>query len=151
MPQVGVYGLGSRVGQPYTSTRTGLRLRDVVRDVVTEAAPDELPLMEGLGRSDDESAVRRLTRRNRPAEPLAFGLDEIAVLVTPVVWIALDEAVRQVMGSTADGDAPTGPSRTGRRRGGDPQRPKKPTHDQGGQRHDLPHDTTYHSGHVIPG
>ncbi|MGH3853140.1 MAG: hypothetical protein ACRDR6_06510 [Pseudonocardiaceae bacterium] len=80
-------------------------MSDVVRDVVADAAPEELPLVEGLSRFGDETAVRRLTRRSRPREPLGFGLDEIAVLVTPVVWIAVEEAVRRVVDSTVAGVA----------------------------------------------
>lgn len=36
------------------------KVRDMVRAVVTERAPHELPLVEGLFRFDDEEAVRVL-------------------------------------------------------------------------------------------
>ncbi|WP_432955949.1 hypothetical protein [Micromonospora haikouensis] len=69
-------------------------VRDAVRDVVSEVAPDELLLVNALRRLDDDSAVRRLSHIRQRREPLGFGLAEVAVLVTPVVWIALDEVVR---------------------------------------------------------
>lgn len=79
------------------------RLADVVRDVVAEVAPDELPLVEGLDRLDADRAVQRLARRSRPREPLGFGFGEIAELVTPVVWIAVDETVRRAVDGTTVG------------------------------------------------
>ncbi|MGV9245423.1 hypothetical protein [Streptomyces sp. NPDC003710] len=70
-------------------------MRDLVREIVADVAPEELPLVEGLRQSDDESVVRRLSGRNRSREPLGFGLDEVTALVFPVVWLALDEAARK--------------------------------------------------------
>ncbi|MEU6578661.1 hypothetical protein [Streptomyces sp. NPDC046805] len=75
-------------------------MRDVVRDVVGEVAPDELILVEGLFVVDDETALRRLSSRGQRREPLGFGLGEIAALVTPVVWMALDEAAHQIVSAT---------------------------------------------------
>ena len=89
----------------YPGTRTQITVGDVVRDVVAEAAPEELPLVEALSRFDDETVVRRLTRRSQRREPLGFGLGEIAVLVTPVVWIVVEEAVRKLVDSAVAGVA----------------------------------------------
>ncbi len=61
--------------------------------------------MEGLSRFDEETVVRRLTRQSRRREPLGFGLDEIAVLVTPVVWIVVEETVRRIVDSAVAGVA----------------------------------------------
>jgi hypothetical protein len=99
--------MGSVAGSAdkYPGARTQDRVGDVVRDVVADAAPEELPLVEGLSRFDDETVVRRLTRRSRPREPLGFGLDEVAVLVTPVVWIVVEEAARRVVDSAVTGAA----------------------------------------------
>jgi hypothetical protein len=99
--------MGSAAGSAdkYPGARTQDRVGDVVRDVVADAAPAELPLVEGLSRFDDETVVRRLTRRSRPREPLGFGLDEVAVLVTPVVWIVVEEAARRVVDSAVTGAA----------------------------------------------
>ncbi|MFI0712256.1 hypothetical protein ACH4SK_16695 [Streptomyces inhibens] len=74
-------------------------MRDIVRTVVAEAAPDELVLVEGLWQYDDENVVARLAGRRRSREPLGFGLQEVTALVTPVVWIVLDEAARKVVGA----------------------------------------------------
>ncbi|GHG58611.1 hypothetical protein [Streptomyces griseocarneus] len=76
-------------------------MRDVVRDVVAQVAPEELPLVEALARFDDASVVRRLARRGGRREPLGFGLGEIAAMVAPVVWLVVDEAARQLAGAVA--------------------------------------------------
>jgi hypothetical protein len=82
---------------------SGLSVADVVRDIVAEEAPEELPAADGLRRLGDDGAVRRLARRRRRREPLGFGLSEVVPLVTPVLWIALDEAVRRSADDVADG------------------------------------------------
>ncbi|GAA4661186.1 MULTISPECIES: hypothetical protein [Amycolatopsis] len=79
-----------------------LRVRDLVRDVVTEVAPEELPVVEGLLQFDDDTVVRRLRRGNRLREPLGFGLGEIATLVTPALWLVLDEAGRRFAGAAVE-------------------------------------------------
>lgn len=73
-----------------------LLVRDVVRSVVAEQAPEELPVVEALRAVDDDTVVRRLKRTGRRREPPGFGVDEITVMATPVIWIVLDETVRQV-------------------------------------------------------
>jgi hypothetical protein len=82
--------------------RSGSAVADVVRDIVAEEAPAELPVADGLRRLSDGRAVRRLARRRRRRETLGFGLGEVVPLVTPVLWIALDEAVRR----SADASVP---------------------------------------------
>jgi hypothetical protein len=79
-----------------------IRVRDLVRDVVTEVAPEELPLIAGLAGFDDARAVRRLGGRDRRREPLGFGLGEVAALVTPVVWLAVDQAAQRIVGTWVD-------------------------------------------------
>jgi hypothetical protein len=71
----------------------------VVRDVVAEVAPEELPLLAGLAVFDDVTAVQRLGSEVRRREPLGFGLGEVAALVTPVVWLAVDQATQQIVGT----------------------------------------------------
>ncbi|MFE3763646.1 hypothetical protein ACFXPI_18000 [Streptomyces sp. NPDC059104] len=78
-------------------------VRQVVREVVAETAPAELVLVDGLARFDDATAVRRLRPRGGRREPLGFGLGEIAALVTPVVWLVLDQTARKFAESAADG------------------------------------------------
>lgn len=82
--------------KPYT-------VRQVVHDVVAEVAPEELPMLAGLSHLDDDTALRRLTRRRRPREPLGFGLDEVATLATALVWVAVQESVKQMVKPPADG------------------------------------------------
>jgi hypothetical protein len=76
----------------------GQRVRDIVRETVAEVAPDELIVVEGLFRFDDDRVARLLASRTGRHEPLGFGLEEVAALVTPIVWTALDEAARQAAG-----------------------------------------------------
>ena len=71
-----------------------VRVRDVVHSVVAEIAPDELPALEALETLDDETIVRRLKKHSSSRAPLGFGIAAITVMVTPVVWIVLDEAIR---------------------------------------------------------
>ncbi|ALG10524.1 hypothetical protein [Kibdelosporangium phytohabitans] len=76
---------------------------DVVHDVVAEAAGEELPVVTGLARLDEAAVVRRLGTPGERREPLGFGLGEVVVLVTPVVWLVLDQTAKQIAGSVADG------------------------------------------------
>ncbi|MEV0598782.1 hypothetical protein AB0I82_05670 [Streptomyces sp. NPDC050315] len=78
-------------------------MRDVVRDVVADIAPEELPLVDGLAVLDDTVAVRRLSRRRGSREPLGFGLGEVFTLVTPVVWLVLDHVANRAVGTAVDG------------------------------------------------
>ena len=80
-----------------------LTVREVVRDVVAEVAPEELPVLAGLRRLDDDEALRRLTRRRRPREPLGFGLETVAVLAAAVAWVAVSESVKRMVQPAADG------------------------------------------------
>ncbi|ALC22461.1 hypothetical protein ACH46N_24155 [Streptomyces pristinaespiralis] len=77
-------------------------VRDLVRSVVAGLAPEELPLVDGLRRFDDATVVRRLSGRAERREPLGFGAGEIVMLVTPVVWLVLDEVGRRVLTGTVD-------------------------------------------------
>ncbi|MFJ9033174.1 hypothetical protein ACIRQP_32590 [Streptomyces sp. NPDC102274] len=80
----------------------GCRVRDLVREVIADLAPDELPLLDGLFNLDDATAIRRLTGRGQRREPLGFGMGEIAVLITPVVWLTLDQAARRIADAALD-------------------------------------------------
>ncbi|MEU7004080.1 hypothetical protein [Nonomuraea sp. NPDC046570] len=77
-------------------------MRDVVRAVIAEVAPEELPIVDGLRQFDDETAVARLAGRGTARDPLGFGLEEIVYIATPVVWVALDESMRRVVGQAVD-------------------------------------------------
>ncbi|MFB7763320.1 hypothetical protein [Streptomyces xiamenensis] len=96
---VRLQALTGRQRAPLIVAVKGVRVRDVVRDVVTEVAPEELPLLAGLAGLDDATAVQRLGGELRRPEPLGFGLGEVAALVTPVVWLAVDQAAQQIVGT----------------------------------------------------
>jgi hypothetical protein len=78
-------------------------VRTVVRDVVAEAAPDELVVLDGLSGLEDGQVTRTFRRRRAPREPLGFGGMEVSVLVTPVVWLVVNEAVRHATARAVDG------------------------------------------------
>ncbi|MET7790064.1 hypothetical protein ABZS93_26195 [Streptomyces sp900116325] len=73
--------------------------------MVAEVAPAELPLVAGLDGFDDATAVRRLGSRGRRGETLGFGLGEVAALVTPVVWLTLDQVAQRIVGNAVDSGA----------------------------------------------
>ncbi|MEV4754610.1 hypothetical protein AB0J86_05800 [Micromonospora sp. NPDC049559] len=77
-------------------------VRDVVRDVVAEVAPQELPLVDGLAGYDHETVVRRLSRAGARREPLGFGWGEIIGLVTPVLWLVLDQVAQRFADAAVD-------------------------------------------------
>src|ERR1700754_5142104 len=81
----------------------GVAVRDVVRDVMAEVSPQELPLVAGLRQFDDETALRRLRRGRASDDPLGFGLGDVVEAPTPVVWLRLDEVGRRLMGAAPDG------------------------------------------------
>ena len=76
-------------------------LRTVVRDVIAELAPDELPFIDGLDGLEDKEVARRFARGEKD-EALAFGATQLAEMLSPVVWITLDEAARRFGEKSAD-------------------------------------------------
>lgn len=92
----------------------GAAVRDVVRAVVAEVAPEELALVDGLRGFDDDTVVTRLTARRGGGDALGFGLEEVVCLVTPVLWVALDECARRVVGGAVDRFSPGAGRRIGR-------------------------------------
>ncbi|MFD7598747.1 hypothetical protein ACFV6D_37705 [Kitasatospora sp. NPDC059812] len=70
----------------------GVRVRDLVRDVVAVCAPEEAVMVDGLLRRSDAEVLARLRRRRGDRDPLGFGLAEIAPLVAPLLWLTLDRA-----------------------------------------------------------
>ncbi|WP_428965491.1 hypothetical protein [Micromonospora fluostatini] len=77
-------------------------VRDVVRDVVAKVAPQELPLVDGLAAYDDDTVIRRLGRAGPRREPLGFGWGEVVGLLTPVVWLVLDQVAQRLTGAAVD-------------------------------------------------
>jgi hypothetical protein len=94
--------LESGISGTGTSGSGQLRVRSVVREVVAKVAPAELVLVDGLAQFDDAMAVRRLGGSGGRREPLGFGLGELAALVTPVVWLVLDQTARKLAESAVD-------------------------------------------------
>ncbi|MEU8680364.1 hypothetical protein [Streptomyces sp. NPDC048611] len=84
----------------------GLAVRQVVCDVVAEAADEELPLIEGMQDLDDAAVDHTLMRRGRSREALGFGLEMTVALVTPVLWAVLAELAKQTLAKVSEGAAP---------------------------------------------
>jgi hypothetical protein len=71
-------------------------VREIVRAVVLEWAPEEVPLLDIIDSEPDDGRVTRaLAGRSRRRDPLGFGLDQVVPLITPIIWIVVDQAVRQ--------------------------------------------------------
>ncbi|MDI2125022.1 hypothetical protein [Yinghuangia seranimata] len=79
------------------------QLLDVVRDVAAEVAPHELPLLSGLQGFGHAEIGRRLTHRGRRDDPLGFGLGEAVVLVSPIVWLVVQQVADRIAESAVDG------------------------------------------------
>ncbi len=80
-----------------------LYVRDLVREVVAEHAAHELPLVDSLRTLDDDRVVRTLAGGGQKREPLGFGYAEVSALVTPVVWLVLDQAARRTVDRATEG------------------------------------------------
>ncbi|MBW4717281.1 hypothetical protein [Saccharothrix obliqua] len=78
------------------------RVVDVVRDVVGRVAPEEVPVVDALAALDPGVVSRRVVRAGARREPLGFGLGDVAVVVTPVVWVAVEHIVTRLTDSAAD-------------------------------------------------
>ena len=79
-----------------------ITLRELVRNVVADAGPEELPLIAALDELSDAQVTHRLLRRKRRRDPLGFGLDEAVALITPIVWTAVQETVNRITDSATD-------------------------------------------------
>ncbi|MET8308818.1 hypothetical protein [Micromonospora sp. NPDC005173] len=77
-------------------------LHEVVRDVIADFAPAELPVVKGLGLLDERTVSRQFRNLGPKREPLGFGLGEIALLATPVVWVVLEQAAKGATDSLAE-------------------------------------------------
>jgi hypothetical protein len=116
----------------------GQTVRDIVTHVVREEAPEELPLLAGLKSIDDAGVDRVLARRARAREPLAFGLETVVVLITPVVWGVLSDVAQDGLRAAAENTAGRVKRRLRRWRkhnttGGEPLALPSLNHDEVGQ------------------
>jgi hypothetical protein len=83
---------------------TGARaIRDIVRSVIDSKASQELPYLTRLARTGDSWVLWRLRHRRGRDEPLGFGLGEMATLITPMVWLTLNEAAKKFGSAAGDG------------------------------------------------
>ena len=78
-------------------------VRDIVRAVVTSEASHERLYLARFARFDDSWALWRLRRARPRDEPLGFGIDGITALVTPVIWITVNEVAREFGTTAGDG------------------------------------------------
>ncbi|MFI7409907.1 hypothetical protein ACIBU0_14705 [Streptomyces sp. NPDC049627] len=76
--------------------------REVVRDVVADTAPGELVLLDGMRSLSDRHVTDVMKRRGNHPDTLGFGVTDAVVLVTPVVWLVVDEVVRRGIGAATD-------------------------------------------------
>jgi hypothetical protein len=77
-------------------------VRGVVRAVVAELEPGEVTALDRLLRHEDGQVRRWLGGRRRGGGTVGFGLDDVVLVLTPVVWMAVDEAMREVVGKGVD-------------------------------------------------
>ncbi|MFC0861276.1 hypothetical protein ACFHYQ_03085 [Sphaerimonospora cavernae] len=71
--------------------------------VVADCAPEETVVVEGLLRHSDAEVLARLRRRRHRRDPLGFGVADIAALVTPLLWLALESARQKLADAVVDG------------------------------------------------
>lgn len=83
----------------------GTPVREVVRDVVAAVAPQELSLLDGLSELSEGRVTHFFAGPDRREDLLGFGLTEVSTLVTPVVWMAVDETARRALGAAVDSSA----------------------------------------------
>ncbi|MFJ8444229.1 hypothetical protein [Kitasatospora griseola] len=81
----------------------GVLIRDLVRGVVADCAPEETVVVDGLLRHSDAEVLARLRRRRGDHDPLGFGLSEIAPLVAPLLWLTLDRAREKLAETLVEG------------------------------------------------
>lgn len=75
-------------------------LRDaLVAGVIEKLAPEELSLVGALRGLDDRTTLKLLTKRFHRGESLGSAAQAAGTRLTPVVWIAVDESVRRVVGA----------------------------------------------------
>lgn len=77
-------------------------VRGVVRAVVVALEPGEAPALDGLLRHDDAQVRRWLGGRRRGGAMVGFGLHDVVLVLTPVVWMAVEEAMHEVVGKGVD-------------------------------------------------
>ena len=77
-------------------------MRDLIRQVTEDLAPEESRVLAALDGFGDAEALRRLTAGPGRDQRLGFGLDEAVALTSAIAWVGVDEAVRRIVDATAD-------------------------------------------------
>ena len=77
-------------------TEAKLPVRDLVRQVTEDLAPEESRVLAALDGLSDAEALRQLTARTGRDQRLGFGLDEAVALTSVIAWTGVNEAVRQL-------------------------------------------------------
>jgi hypothetical protein len=95
------------VTEQMKGTAGSFPVRDLVRQVTEDLAPDELRVLAALDGFSDTEAMRRLTARPGRDQRLGFGLDEAVALTSAVTWVGVNEAVKRIVDATADKAART--------------------------------------------
>ncbi len=83
------------------STADAALVTDVAHDILSEIAPDELPIFPAASRAyaaDPAAALRGLGVKD---EALGFGLEALAAAATPVVLIVVTEVFQFLTGVAA--------------------------------------------------
>lgn len=90
-------GTGTDDGRP----RGGIF--EVVLEVVMRVAPEEQPALRALAGLPQDRIGQVLAHGTRRDDPLGFGMGEVAVVVTPIVWATVQQVVNQAATSAVDG------------------------------------------------
>jgi hypothetical protein len=96
----GLVGSGAAQNGAGSADGRSRYLIDVVKDVVRDFAPEELPLVDLVGRR--AGAGRGFVRLRKRNDPLGLGLTEAVALATPVVWTAVKQIADRITTDTAD-------------------------------------------------
>lgn len=76
-------------------------VRDLVRQVTADLAPEEIRALSALDGLSDAEALQYLTAAPGRDERLGFGLGAALALTAAIAWIGVDEAVRQTVKAAA--------------------------------------------------
>ena len=79
------------------------QLLEIVRVVTAEFAPEELLFLDALALLPPDEIGRTFADADSQDDPLGFGMGEVAAVVVPVVWVAVQQVVNELATSAADG------------------------------------------------
>jgi hypothetical protein len=97
--------VGDEAGSSGKPEMTVTRLRDVVSDIVMDAveeglAPaEELRVLEALHKEPRDERILRRLRRSGGRDVLGFGTGELVGVLTALLWLAINEGMREATGA----------------------------------------------------